>query len=210
MESDATKKCRWNVKYLHKSYKTLLRGQNAISSFSRSWSCSSPERNVFLFLFQNDVACFNISKSRLRESNNKFCVKLMLLTFYFLMIKTWNADSWFPSPPITYYGRGVFRTQSFSPYSVRMQENTDQKKLRTWTLFTQCLEKSCSLKFRNIHRETPVLESFVNGVTGLIELFVIKVVFERNILFPYVSFWRVRLKIHQKLKIFFKKELVVN
>ena len=91
-----------------------------------------------------------------------------------------------------------------------MQENTDQKKLRTWTLFTQCLEKSCSLKFRNIHRETPVLESFVNGVTGLIELFVIKVVFERNILFPYVSFWRVRLKIHQKLKIFFKKELVVN
>ena len=26
-----------------------------------------------------------------------------------------------------------------SLYSVRIQENTDQKKLRTWTLFTQCL-----------------------------------------------------------------------
>ena len=26
-----------------------------------------------------------------------------------------------------------------SPYSVRMQENTDQKKLRIWTLFTQWL-----------------------------------------------------------------------
>ena len=25
-----------------------------------------------------------------------------------------------------------------SPYSVRMRENTDQKKLRIWTLFTQC------------------------------------------------------------------------
>ena len=25
-----------------------------------------------------------------------------------------------------------------SPYSVRIQENTDQKKLRIWTLFTQC------------------------------------------------------------------------
>ena len=25
-------------------------------------------------------------------------------------------------------------------YSVRIQENTDQKKLRIWTLFTQCLE----------------------------------------------------------------------
>ena len=24
-------------------------------------------------------------------------------------------------------------------YSVRMRENTDQKKLRIWTLFTQCL-----------------------------------------------------------------------
>ena len=29
--------------------------------------------------------------------------------------------------------------RSFSdPYSVRMRENTDQKKLRIWTLFTQC------------------------------------------------------------------------
>ena len=26
---------------------------------------------------------------------------------------------------------------SISPYSVRMRENTDQKKLRIWTLFTQ-------------------------------------------------------------------------
>ena len=28
---------------------------------------------------------------------------------------------------------------SKSPYSVKIQENTDQKKLRIWTLFTQCL-----------------------------------------------------------------------
>ena len=27
------------------------------------------------------------------------------------------------------------------PYSVRMRENTDQKKLRIWTLFTQCVAK---------------------------------------------------------------------
>ena len=94
----------------------------------------------------------------------------------------------------------------FSPNA----EKYGPEKLRTWTLFTQCLVKSCSLKFRNIHRKKPVLESFVNGVTGLIEVFVIKVLFERNILFPYVSFWRVRLKIHQKLKNFLKKELFVN
>ena len=29
--------------------------------------------------------------------------------------------------------------RSISPYSVWMRENTDQKKLRIWTLFTQCL-----------------------------------------------------------------------
>ena len=29
--------------------------------------------------------------------------------------------------------------RSKSPYSVRIQENTDQKKLRIWTLFTQCI-----------------------------------------------------------------------
>ena len=28
--------------------------------------------------------------------------------------------------------------RSISPYSVRMPENMDQKKLRIWTLFTQC------------------------------------------------------------------------
>ena len=33
--------------------------------------------------------------------------------------------------------RSFFWSGSISPYSVRMQENTDQKKLRVWTLFTQ-------------------------------------------------------------------------
>ena len=31
--------------------------------------------------------------------------------------------------------RDLFRK---SPYSIRIQENTDQKKLRIWILFTQC------------------------------------------------------------------------
>ena len=29
-------------------------------------------------------------------------------------------------------------TESKSPYLVQIQKNTDQKKLRIWTLFTQC------------------------------------------------------------------------
>ena len=39
----------------------------------------------------------------------------------------------------TEYGE-ILRT---SPYSVRMRENTDQKLLRVWTLFTQC--KKCKV-----------------------------------------------------------------
>ena len=37
--------------------------------------------------------------------------------------------------------RTVYREiRSICPYSVRMRENTDQKKLRIWTLFTQCFK----------------------------------------------------------------------
>ena len=32
----------------------------------------------------------------------------------------------------------VFGLNSISPYSIRMQQKTDQKKLRIWTLFTRC------------------------------------------------------------------------
>ena len=36
--------------------------------------------------------------------------------------------------------------QSIFAYSVRMRENTDHKKLRIWTFFTQCLIKQTYLK----------------------------------------------------------------
>ena len=41
---------------------------------------------------------------------------------------------------------GVFSLRSKSPYSVRMGENTDQKNLRFWKLFTQCIsiQKVCN------------------------------------------------------------------
>ena len=40
----------------------------------------------------------------------------------------------------------------FSPYSVRMWENTDQKKLRIWTLFTQWLELLSDFSDGNSHK----------------------------------------------------------
>ena len=36
-----------------------------------------------------------------------------------------------------------------SPYLVRMRENTDQKKLHIWTLFTQCKHNSNILTLSN-------------------------------------------------------------
>ena len=54
------------------------------------------------------------------------CVKSVQIRVFF-----WSVFSciW------TEYGDSLRK----SPYSVRMQENADQKKLRIWTFFTQCL-----------------------------------------------------------------------
>ena len=56
------------------------------------------------------------------------CVKSVQIRSFF-----WSVFSRFR----TEYGE--MRSPSISPYSVRMRENADQKKLRIWTLFTQRL-----------------------------------------------------------------------
>ena len=53
------------------------------------------------------------------------CVKSVQIQSFF-----WSVCSCIQ----TEYGE----TGSISPYSVQVQENTDQKKLLIWTLFTQC------------------------------------------------------------------------
>ena len=45
-----------------------------------------------------------------------------------------------------------------SPYSVRIQENTDQKKRRSWSLFTQWLERAFPLLPFNYFLENYTLE----------------------------------------------------
>ena len=51
--------------------------------------------------------------------------------------------------------------RSISPYSVRMRANTEQKKLRIWTLFTQCKSKLKYVSFLNTPWKTPVTESMI-------------------------------------------------
>ena len=74
------------------------------------------------------------------SQSNFFCgenvIKFILL-FNFHCLKSVQIWSFFWSVFFciwTEYGD----LRSKSPYSVRIQNNTDQKKLRIWTLFTQC------------------------------------------------------------------------
>ena len=48
-----------------------------------------------------------------------------------------------------------------SPYSVRIQENTDQNELRIWTLFTLCQPISCELQSQWPSLELVEAEAFL-------------------------------------------------
>ena len=57
-------------------------------------------------------------------NEDKHCVEsVQILSFFWSLFSRIRTE----------YGKML----RISPYSVRMQENTDQKKLRIWTLFTQ-------------------------------------------------------------------------
>ena len=47
----------------------------------------------------------------------------------------------FSGPYFPAFGLNAERSPRISPYSVRMRENTDQKNLLIWTLFTQLIYK---------------------------------------------------------------------
>ena len=87
----------------------------------------------------------------------KICIILI-----FVIITQWNCDTLTDSVNITAWKvskYGDFSGPYFptfglntgiSPYSVRMQENTNQKKFHIWTLFTQSIDKiRCSQDFFN-------------------------------------------------------------
>ena len=73
-----------------------------------------------------------VSKSKLYELSY-YCVKCVQRRSFFCSV--------FSCIPTEYR-----EIQSISPYSVRMRENTDQKKLRIWTRFTQCMSYAQFIK----------------------------------------------------------------
>ena len=79
------------------------------------------------------------------------------IKFSLLTIRKWNT-AWkvskygvFSGPYFHACGQNTER-YSVSPYSIRMRENTDQKKLRVWTIFTQWKSgmRYCVINIHNI------------------------------------------------------------
>ena len=56
--------------------------------------------------------------------------------------------------------------RSISPYSVRMRENTDQKKLRIWTHFTQWLVQIMRLVLRTLLKQQVFFQRTKNQLQG--------------------------------------------
>ena len=72
--------------------------------------------------------------------------------------------------------------RSKSPYSVRIQGNTDQKKLRIWTLFTQCCPYNLSERG---HYQVKAIIVFLQNV--LINLFQLYAVGEKKFQIKFCS-----------------------
>ena len=90
------------------------------------WMCHSRTINNKISYLQE--RCLRViyndkvsSFKELLERNKSHCVKSVQIRSFF-----WSLFS-------------RIRTECIFPYSIRMRENTDQKKLYIWTHFTQCL-----------------------------------------------------------------------
>ena len=77
-----------------------------------------------------------IVKHKLKTCCKNFKVRLTILWIITLCENCPNTE--FFLIRIFPYLDWIRKVLRISPYLVRMRENTDQKKLRIWTLFTQC------------------------------------------------------------------------
>ena len=95
--------------------------EKLVKSFCYSFCVS-----IWLFKFREVICLFNLLFTLVRDITAfRHCVKSVQIRSF-----SWSVFSciW------TKYGD----LNRKSPYSARIQENTEQKKLRIWTIFTQC------------------------------------------------------------------------
>ena len=71
----------------------------------------------------------------------------------FFLVRNFRQSDWIRRDSRTEYGE-ILR---ISPYSVRLLENTGQKKFRIWTLFTQWLLLKVCESFLSRHNIKPVV-----------------------------------------------------
>ena len=89
------------------------------------------------------------SKKSLKRCRTYVFFLFRVITPTTLAFTAWKVSKYrvFSGPYSPVFGLNTerhFVSLRISPYSIRMRENTDQEKLRIWTLFTQCLP--CYLK----------------------------------------------------------------
>ena len=91
-----------------------------------------PEFRIALFIY----LYYSTNLDKFGIAGKVHCVKSVQIRIFF-----WSVFSHI----CTKFGE-ILR---ISPYSVRMRENTDQKKLRVWTVFTQWVLKKTLLSEKN-------------------------------------------------------------
>ena len=78
-------------------------------------------------LITHAICCFGHELSKQNMHTCKPSLREKCPNTEFFLVRISRHSDWRRGDPSIY------------PYSVRMRENTDQKKLRIWTLFTQCI-----------------------------------------------------------------------
>ena len=90
---------------------------------------------LFRAVFNDCVSSFASAKIWLRDWKNKLTLREKFPDTEFFLVRIFPHSDWIGRDALirTEYGE----IWSISSYSVRMRENTDQKKLRIWTPFRQ-------------------------------------------------------------------------
>ena len=81
------------------------------------------QKNICKRLLLSNVFIVNLKHTQQRSIFHRYVKSVQILSFLWSVFSRIGTE----------YGE----IRSISPYSIRMRKNTDQKKLRIWTLFTQ-------------------------------------------------------------------------
>ena len=96
----------------------------------------------WVFVFNINISSHDVMGWKCMDNKSQVLSNICFDAGYIISFIYLESVHWVKSVQIRSFLWSVFsrihpRIRSISPYSVRMRENTEQKKLRIWTLFTQ-------------------------------------------------------------------------